>query len=151
MKLKKLKNLIENQIKLLKEQIDPQSEACQDNLFLIIESDIYMGSFSFDVIELINYMETGDSGNYDTYFSISVGGNNFGGLNLPNVLGVNTEEYGISNLNDLLSIVVSQNDLSISDVPDIGLGDADSEIYWSELPGGSTSELSMSQVMEFIN
>jgi len=137
--------------KPLKEQINPQSEACQDNLFLIIESDIYMGSFSFDVIELINYMETGDSGNYDTYFSISIGGAGFGGLNLPNVLGVNTEEYGISNLNDLLSIVVSQNNLSIGDVPDIGLGDADSEIYWSELPGGNASELSMSQVMEFVN
>ena len=150
MKLKKLKNLIENQIKLLKEQIDPQSEACQDNLYIIIEADMYMGSFSFDVIELINYMETGNSGNTGTQFSVNIGNSGFQ-LNLPNVLGVNTEEYGISNLNDLLSIIASQNDLSIGEVPDIGLGGVDSEIYWSELPGNQSSELSMSQVMEFIN
>ena len=144
MRLKKIKNLIEEQLKILKEQ-----EGCNETLYLIIETSGYIGSFAFTVSQLINYMNTGDSGNYDTNFSASIGDMGFT-LNLPNVLGINTEDYGISNKNDLLSIIVSQNDLSIGPIPDIGFGDADSEAYWSALPGNDAELLYNSQVLVYI-
>ena len=51
-----------------------------------------------------HFLNTGDSGDYGTQFIIEIGNQGFS-MDLPNIgLGVNTEDYGISNKNDLLNI-----------------------------------------------
>ena len=126
-----LKNLKENQLRILKEQ----NEDCNDNVYLILSYDNYNAGFSYSYNELVSYMNTGDSGEYGTQFMIEIGNQGFP-MNLPNVFGVNTEDYGISNKNDLLNIVADQNSFSLT-LPDLGFGDVGT-IFWSS-GGGSIS------------
>ena len=147
MRLKKLKNLIENQLRILKEQ----NEDCNNNVYIVISYDNYNAGFSYSYNELVSYMNTGDSGEYGTHFIIEIGNQGFS-MDLPNIgLGVNTEDYGISNKNDLLNIVADQNSLSLT-LPDLGFGDVGT-IFWSSGGGslsGDINEISLESVQDMV-
>ena len=128
------------------------NEYCEQNIYLIIEPGNagYTSSFPFTIQQLTDYRNTGDSGNYNTNFTAYAFESSFP-LTLPNVMGVDTTQYGISNLNDLLNIAINQNNLSTnSDIPDLGFGDVNVNLYWSLSPNPPSS-INPTEVMMMVH
>tara|TARA_R110002020_G_scaffold6422_1_gene27333 strand:- start:145 stop:1452 length:1308 start_codon:yes stop_codon:yes gene_type:complete len=150
MKLKKIKKLLENQINLLTEQ-----EGCNESIHLCFELLTNMGTFtvcaSYTIQEIINYLNNNDSGNDSTQIMVTQGGTSFP-FNLPiDFGGISTADYGVSNVNDLLSSVINTSDINNFNQNLPYLDEVSATIFWSSSPmGNSINPLAPQDVLAMI-